>query len=126
MESATSNFFVNDIQATIRFYTKLGFTVVNAVPNEQEAVWVMMQAGAVTMMFQNYESLGDELPQILRESGCSMLTYIQVKQIRKMRSELSSEISVLKELNKTFYGATEFSIVDNNGYVLTFAEDESQ
>jgi predicted lactoylglutathione lyase len=126
MESATSNFFVNDIQATIRFYTKLGFTVVNAVPNEQEAVWVMMQAGAVTMMFQNYESLGGELPQILRESGCSMLTYIQVKQIRKMRSELSSEISVLKELNKTFYGATEFSIVDNNGYVLTFAEDESQ
>ena len=27
-------------------------------------------------------------------------------------------------LEKTFYGATEFSILDNNGYVLTFAEDE--
>jgi uncharacterized glyoxalase superfamily protein PhnB len=125
MESATPNFFVKDIQATIGFYKQLGFAVVNAVPNEQEAIWVMMQAGGVTMMFQNYESLGDELPQIPREPGCSMLTYIQVKQIRELRSGLSSEVNVLKDLNKTFYGATEFSIVDNNGYVLTFAEDES-
>jgi predicted lactoylglutathione lyase len=124
MESATSNFFVKDIQATIQFYTKLGFAVVNAVPNQQEAIWVMLQAGAVTMMFQNYESLGDELPQILREPGGSMLTYIKVKQIHKLRKELPAEATVLKDLNKTFYGATEFSIVDNSGYILTFAEDE--
>jgi catechol 2,3-dioxygenase-like lactoylglutathione lyase family enzyme len=124
MESATPNFFVKDIQATIQFYTKLGFAVVNAVPNEQEAIWVMMQAGGVTMMFQNYESLGDELPQIPREPGCSMLSYIKVTQIRKLRDELPAEAIILKDLNKTFYGATEFSIADNNGYVLTFAEDE--
>jgi len=30
---------------------------------------------------------------------------------------------VIKGLEKTFYGATEFSITDNNGFVLTFAED---
>jgi len=30
----------------------------------------------------------------------------------------------IKGLEKTFYGATEFSIEDNNGYLLTFAEDE--
>jgi hypothetical protein len=29
-------------------------------------------------------------------------------------------------LQKTFYGATEFSILDNNNYVLTFAEDEAE
>jgi hypothetical protein len=33
-------------------------------------------------------------------------------------------VNVIKELEKTFYGATEFSIEDNNGYLLTFAEDE--
>jgi hypothetical protein len=27
---------------------------------------------------------------------------------------------VIKGLEKTFYGATEFSIEDNNGYLLTF------
>jgi len=27
-------------------------------------------------------------------------------------------------LEKTFYGATEFSIADNNNYMITFAEDE--
>jgi uncharacterized glyoxalase superfamily protein PhnB len=33
-------------------------------------------------------------------------------------------VTVVKGLEKQFYGATEFSIKDNNGYVLTFAEDE--
>jgi hypothetical protein len=33
-------------------------------------------------------------------------------------------VKVIKGLEKTFYGATEFSIQDNNGYLLTFAEDE--
>jgi hypothetical protein len=33
-------------------------------------------------------------------------------------------VKVIKGLEKTFYGATEFSILDNNGYILTFAENE--
>jgi hypothetical protein len=31
---------------------------------------------------------------------------------------------VVKGIEKAFYGATEFSIEDNNGYLITFAEDE--
>jgi hypothetical protein len=31
---------------------------------------------------------------------------------------------IVKGIEKTFYGATEFSIQDINGYILTFAEDE--
>jgi len=68
--------------------------------------------------------LGDELPEINRTSGGSLLLYIQVSKIRDLFAKVSSEISILKGLEKTFYGATEFSILDNNGYVLTFAEDE--
>ena len=30
--------------------------------------------------------------------------------------------TIVKEPHKTFYGATEFAIQDNNGYVLTFSE----
>jgi hypothetical protein len=37
---------------------------------------------------------------------------------------IKDKVTVLKGLEKTFYGATEFSILDNNGYVLTFADDE--
>lgn len=124
MESLTPNFFVNDIQTTISFYKELGFVVVNAVPEESTVVWVMLQCGKVSIMFQSFESLGTDLPQIPRTATCSMLLYIKVTSIRQLRTSLPANIHVVKDLEKTFYGATEFSILDNNGYLLTFAEDE--
>lgn len=47
-----------------------------------------------------------------------------VKNIRNFFCGIEDKVKVLKGLEKTFYGTTEFSIEDNNGFVLTFAEDE--
>ena len=75
-------------------------------------------------MFQTFESLGEDLPQINRKNGGSLLFYIQLKNIREFFNKIQNKVNILKGLEKTFYGATEFSILDNNGYILTFAEDE--
>lgn len=75
-------------------------------------------------MFQTFDSLGNELPTISRQNGGSLLLYIQIKEIRKFYEEIKDKVIVIKELEKTFYGATEFSIQDINNYILTFAEDE--
>jgi len=53
-----------------------------------------------------------------------LLLYIQTTELRKVFAQIKDRVKVLKGLYKTFYGATEFSIEDNNAYVLTFAEDE--
>jgi hypothetical protein len=53
-----------------------------------------------------------------------MLLYIKLKNIRAFFESVKNLVPVLKGLETTFYGATEFSIKDNNNYVLTFAEDE--
>jgi uncharacterized glyoxalase superfamily protein PhnB len=47
-----------------------------------------------------------------------------VKNIRAFFEKINDKVTVLHGLEKTFYGATEFSIKDNNNYMLTFAEDE--
>ena len=75
-------------------------------------------------MFQTFESLGNDLPMISRQSGGSLLLYIQTTEIRKFFDQIKDKVKVVKELEKTFYNAAEFSIEDNNGYLLTFAEDE--
>jgi uncharacterized glyoxalase superfamily protein PhnB len=124
MQSLTPNIFVKDINATIAFYQSLGFQLVASVPETGNYVWVMMVNSAVTMMFQTYESLGEDLPNIHRQDGGSLLLYIKLKNIRQYFEDIKQMVTVLKPLEKTFYGATEFSILDNNGYVLTFAEDE--
>ena len=125
MESLSPNFFVKDINATISFYKLLGFTTIATVPETGDnLVWAMMMKGNVTVMFQTFESLADELPNISRTDGGSLLLYIKLSGIRAFFAEVKDKVTILKGLEKTFYGATEFAILDNNNYVLTFAEDE--
>ena len=143
MESLAPNLFVKDINATIDFYRLLGFQLAMSVPNEAQGspdkgpdkspvspspispLWAMMTNGKVTMMFQTVESLGDTLPAISRKDGGSLLLYINLTDIRGFFESIKDKVTILNGLEKTFYGATEFSILDNNNYVLTFAEHEA-
>lgn len=126
MDSISPNIFVKDISQTIDFYKQLGFTVAATVPDETNPLWVMMNCGKISFMFQTFESLGNELPQVSRNDGGSLLLYIQVNEIRNLYNRINNKVKIIKGLEKTFYGATEFSILDPNGYLLTFAEDESE
>lgn len=125
MDTLAPNIFTNDMSETLAFYKLLGFEVAMMLPdNGEDPVWAMMTNGSVTFMFQTFTSLGEELPQVSRKDGGSLLFYINLKGIRKFFEEIKDKVTVLKGLEKAFYGPVEFSILDNNGYVLTFAEDE--
>ena len=124
MKSISPNIFVTDINQTINFYKQLGFSLTTTVPEKGDFIFAMMTCGNVIFMFQTFASLGDELPTISRQNGGSLLLYIQTNKIRYFFDQIKDNVKVIKGLEKTFYGATEFSIEDNNGYVLTFAEDE--
>ena len=124
MDTVSPNIFVTDIKQTIDFYKHLGFNVVTTVPEQGDIFWAMMTCGNVTFMFQTFESLGNELPTISRQNGGSLLLYIKTTEIKNFFDKIKDNVKVIKELEKTFYGATEFSIEDNNGYLLTFAENE--
>ena len=125
METLSPNIFVGNMSETIAFYKLLGFNVTMSVPeNGDDLVWAMMVNGSVTIMFQTYESLGESLPEIQRKDGGSLLLYINLKNRREFFDSIKDKVKVLSGLDVTFYGATEFSILDNNNYVLTFAEHE--
>ncbi|MDB5133459.1 MAG: glyoxalase [Mucilaginibacter sp.] len=125
MESLSPNIFVSNMQETITLYKVLGFQVTMSVPESgDDLVWAMMANGSVTIMFQTYSSLAEELPEISKKDGGSLLLYINLKNINAFFESIKDKVKVLKGLEKTFYGATEFSILDNNNYVLTFAEHE--
>jgi uncharacterized glyoxalase superfamily protein PhnB len=125
MESVSPNIFVTDINATIEFYKQLGFSLATTVPEDSDnIIFALMTCGNVTFMFQTFESLGNELPTVSRQNGGSLLLYIQTNAIRDFFEQIKDKVKVIKGLEKTFYGATEFSIEDNNGYLLTFAENE--
>jgi uncharacterized glyoxalase superfamily protein PhnB len=126
MESLSPNLFVKDIRATLDFYKLLGFSLTMSVPgeNEDDLVWAMVTNGKVTFMFQSFKSIGDTLPQIRRQEGGPLLFYIKVQRIREFFETIRDKTTLVHGLQKTFYGATEFSILDINDFMLTFAEDE--
>jgi len=125
METVSPNIFVHDLKSTIEFYKLLGFDVVTLVPDPPaEPIFALMMCGTATFMFQTFGSIENTLPIISRNDGGSLLLYIKLKGIRVFYERIKNKVTVLNELEKTFYGATEFSIKDNNNYMLTFAEDE--
>ena len=125
MKSISPNIFVNDLPATIAFYTKLGFTLADRVSTpEGEAVFALMTNGTVTFMFQTFTSIAGKHPMVSRADGGSLLLYISVNNILKYYDDIKDQVSVLTGLERTFYGATEFTLCDNNNYLLTFAEHD--
>src|ERR1700755_138649 len=114
METLSPNIFVNNMSETIAFYKVLGFQITMSVPDGgPDFVWVMMANGNVTFMFQTFESLAEDLPEISRQNGASQLLYINLKDIRGFFDSIKDKVTVLNGLETTFYGATEFTIVDN-------------
>jgi uncharacterized glyoxalase superfamily protein PhnB len=124
MENISPNIFVKEMNQTVEFYKILGFELVMNVPESAPFDWVMMKNGNVNFMFQTFASIGDTMPEIGRNEGGSLLLYIQMKDIRKFFDSIKDKVTLVSPLEKTFYGATEFSLKDCNGFVLTFAEDE--
>lgn len=123
MESLSPNIYVNDVPSTIQFYQKLGFKPIMTVPEgANEPVWVMMQHGNVTMMFESIKNIEGRLPEISRQSGGSLMLYIKVQDITGLFESVKDQVTVLQTPQKTFYGATEFIIQDCNGFVITFAD----
>jgi len=127
LNSLTPNIMVDDMVGTLSWYEDvLGFGLVMQVPEEGIPVWAMMTKDSVTLMFQTRDSIKEELPELGRRPlGGGLGFYIKMDDIEGFCNEVKQEIDLVKELNKTFYGTLEFTIEDNNGFMITFAEDIS-
>ena len=127
VQALSPNIMVKDVQQTVDFYQNLlGFTLINSVPGQtgQQALqWAMVQAGGVTLMFQEEANLKAEYPSLAQHAvGGGFTLYLTVANLDALYERTKSVATVAKEPHKVFYGATEFAILDNNGYVLTFSE----
>jgi uncharacterized glyoxalase superfamily protein PhnB len=129
LNSLTPNLMVNDVEETIEFYTDiLGFTVLMTVPETGKLDWAMVKRNDVVIMFQTKKSLSSELPRLAGEKpGGGLTFYIKVDKITELHEELyNNEVEIISDLESTFYNTIEFSVVDLNGYVLTFSEEEEK
>jgi uncharacterized glyoxalase superfamily protein PhnB len=123
--SLSPNIGVRNVNETVKFYTEqLGFQLIMSNPTEGELLWAMVGAGEVTMMFQEQNSLVEEYPELKNRADGLLTFYVKVTGLLALYKRLEETDMIVKPLGKTFYGANEFAIRDNNGYVITITEDE--
>ncbi|WP_239617985.1 VOC family protein [Cohnella mopanensis] len=126
MQSITANLKVNNVKDTLVFYKDvLGFEVIVTVPEYDQPVldWGMVKNGGAELMFQETASLEGEYPVLRNHSGVGCLSlFIKVNDLEGLFDKIKDKVEVLKPIHKTFYDVNEFAILDNNGFVLTFAE----
>ena len=127
LQSLTPNLMVNDVEETIEYYTDvLGFTLLMTVPETGKLDWAMVKRNEVVIMFQSSKSLKEGVPRLAGEKpGGGLTFYIKVDRVTEIHEELfNNEAEIISDLDSTFYDTIEFSVVDLNGYILTFSEDQ--
>ena len=125
-KSMETNLMVENVDKTVDFYGKiLGFSVVASVPGKDGKLqFAIVVKDNLFLMFQDRKNLIEECPVLKTvKTQPSATLYIKVDNFNELYRELKSKYEILCEPHKTFYGRNEFAIKDNNGYVLTFTED---
>jgi hypothetical protein len=121
---ATPVLFVDRVEATRDFFTKVGFTVLFDVPeqgSEGRLGFVGLEKDGVQVMIETRGNAneGHALREITRESRRAVV-FIEVDNLDAVITALASE-PALVERHQTFYGADEISFMEPGGNVVTFA-----
>lgn len=124
MESITVNLMVKDVNTTVDFYKDvLGFELAMSVPESGVYNWAMVQKDKVVIMFQEEKNFKEEYKCLEnRNVGGGFSIYIKMKNIKEYYDLVKPKVKIVLDYHKTFYGAYEFAIEDENGYIIAFAE----
>jgi hypothetical protein len=118
---ATPVLFVDAVEPTRDFFTKLGFTVMFDVPEGDRLGFVGLEKDGVQVMVETRgnKNEGDAIREISRSSRGSVV-FIEVDHLDSVITALATEKAIV-ERHTTFYGADEISFMEPGGHVVTFA-----
>jgi uncharacterized glyoxalase superfamily protein PhnB len=132
----TPNLMVEDVAQSVVFYRDLlGFELlmamrdekpVDALPadGEKPLDWAMVQHGQVAFMFQQRQSLVEEMPVLDGcEIGASMTIYMELDGVDALYESLQGKADIIRPPQTSFYGRRELYLRDCNGYILALTEE---
>ena len=121
VKKLTPNLYASDVAACVRFWVKrMGFEKTVEVPQEKGLAFAALQKGPVEVMYGSYESLQKELGESTPPRGPSYL-FIEVDDVKAAQAAMAGAPEVVP-MHTTFYGATEFTVTDPAGHLVTFAQ----
>jgi hypothetical protein len=129
---ATPVLFVDRVEPTRDFFTRVGFTVMFDVPEQSPSPlgegrdegrlgFAGLEKDGVQIMVETRGNANEAqaLRELTRESRRAVV-FIEVDNLDAVIAALASE-PALVERHKTFYGADEISFMEPGGHIVTFA-----
>lgn len=118
----TPNLYTDDVAAAVKFWTeRMDFEKTVEVPEESGLAFAALQKGDIELMYGSYKSLDKEAG--VRDSyrrGTGFL-FIEVDDLDAVLSAMK-DVPMVSPVHQTFYGATEFTVKDPAGHLITFAQ----
>ena len=112
---------VTDIQASIDWYTGIGFSLLLTNQEwlpEDPVNWCMLDYGGSRLMLNDGAA-----PATGRQRDAAV--FVDADDVPALYEKLRTKAKVLHELYTTFYGRVEFILEDPDGYPITFGMDAS-
>jgi hypothetical protein len=120
--SAAPVLFVDRVEPTRDFFTKVGFTVQFDVPDGDHLGFVGLERDGVQVMVETRGNAneGPAIREVTRNSRGSVV-FITVDNLDALITALATEKAIV-ERHTTFYGADEISFMEPGGHIITFAK----
>jgi uncharacterized glyoxalase superfamily protein PhnB len=106
---------VQDVRATVEWYTLIGFTLVRQNEEDGELNWAKLTFGNSEVMFQ---ADGKASTEHRREVDLYVLT----DDVDDLHRRLKDCVQVVEGPHDTFYGMREFIMRDINRFWITFGQ----
>ncbi len=123
IKKITPVLFAETIEPCISFWVeRMGFEKIMDVPEGDKLAFAMLQKGPLELMYQSFASAEKDDATIakLARKGPTFL-YVEVDNLDETIAQAKGA-PVLMPVRTTFYGATEISVQDPAGHVVTFAQ----
>ena len=122
----TPNLYTDDVESCVKFWVeRMHFEKTVEVPDEGRIAFAALQSGGIEVMYGTWASLEKE-PGVTGsfQRGTGFL-FIEVDDLDAVLNTMNG-IPLVSPVHETFYGATEFSVKDPAGHLITFAEFAGQ
>jgi catechol 2,3-dioxygenase-like lactoylglutathione lyase family enzyme len=126
VKKLTPNLYTDDVDACVKFWVeRMHFEKTVEVPDGEGLAFAALQSGGIELMYGSWASLEKE-PGVAGsyQRGTGFL-FIEVDDLDAVLEAMEGVPMVLP-VHKTFYGATEFSVKDPAGHLITFAHFAAQ
>lgn len=118
----TPNLYTDDVRSCVRFWVdRLQFENAVEVPDGDNLAFAALQKGGIEVMYGSYATLEREpLTAGAFQKGTGFL-FLEVDDVDAVQTAMTGA-PVVAPMHTTFYGATEFTVKDPAGHLITFAQ----